>query len=74
MTKVRDKKTKDFNQIKCIKDKSDRFLMKDDEIKKRWREYFDKLFNKEREKLLSSWMTRLIISTDDLFQEFTSLR
>jgi hypothetical protein len=74
MTKVRDKKTKDFNQIKCIKDKSDRLLMKDDEIKKRWREYFDKLFNKEREKLLSSWMTRLIISTDDLFQEFTSLR
>jgi hypothetical protein len=50
MVKVRDKKTRDFNLIKCIKDEFDRILVKDDEIKNRWREYFDKLFNKEREK------------------------
>jgi hypothetical protein len=50
MVKVRDKKTRDFNLIKCIKDEFDRILVKDDEIKNRWREYFDKLLNKEREK------------------------
>jgi hypothetical protein len=33
MAKLRERKIRDFNQIKCIKDESDRFLMKDDEIK-----------------------------------------
>jgi hypothetical protein len=50
MTKLRERKTRDFNQIKCIKDEADRILVKDDEIKNRWREYFDKLFNDESEK------------------------
>jgi hypothetical protein len=44
------KKDKNFNQVKCIKDESDRFLEKDEEIKNIWREYFDKLFNDESEK------------------------
>jgi hypothetical protein len=51
MSKFWVRKTRDFNQIKCIKDEADRFLTKDDEIKNRWREYFDKLFNKESEKI-----------------------
>jgi hypothetical protein len=46
-----EKGRRDFNQIKCIKDETDRLLMKDDEIKNRWREYFDKLFIGEREKI-----------------------
>jgi hypothetical protein len=50
MVKLRERKTKDFNQVKCIKDESDRLLVKDEEIKNRWREYFDKLFNDESEK------------------------
>jgi hypothetical protein len=50
MTKLRERKTKDFNQVKCIKDEADRLLVKDEEIKNRWIEYFDKLFNDEREK------------------------
>jgi hypothetical protein len=50
MAKLRERKTKDFNQVKCIKDKVDRFLVKDDEIKNSRREYFDKLFNEESEK------------------------
>jgi hypothetical protein len=50
MTKLRERKTRDFNQVKCIKDEADRILVKDDEIKNRWREYFDKLFNDESEK------------------------
>jgi hypothetical protein len=33
MTKLREKKTRDFNQIKCILDETDRLLVKDDEIK-----------------------------------------
>jgi hypothetical protein len=44
------KKIRDFNQVKCITDETDRLLVKDEEIKNRWREYFDKLFNDESEK------------------------
>jgi hypothetical protein len=51
MAKLREWKTKDFNQVKCIKNETDRLLVKDDEIKNRWREYFDKLFNEESEKI-----------------------
>ncbi|KAJ3706103.1 hypothetical protein LUZ61_009808 [Rhynchospora tenuis] len=38
----RDRKTRDLNQVKCIKDETDRLLVKDEEIKTRWREYFNK--------------------------------
>jgi hypothetical protein len=51
MAKLRERKTRDFNQVKCIKDEADRLLVKDEEIKNRWREYFDKLFNDESEKI-----------------------
>jgi hypothetical protein len=44
MTKVRDRKTRNFNQIKCIRNESDRFLVKDEEIKN-GKKYFDNLFN-----------------------------
>ena len=47
MARIRERKTRDINQIKCIKNGTDRLLVKDDEIKCRWREYFDKLFNGE---------------------------
>jgi hypothetical protein len=50
IAKLREKKTRDFNQVKCIKDEADRLLVKDEEIKNRWREYFDKLINDESEK------------------------
>jgi hypothetical protein len=43
-------KTRNFHQVKCIKDETDRLLVKDEEIKNRWRAYFDKLFNGESEK------------------------
>ena len=51
MARIREQKTRDINQIKWIKDETDRLLVKDDEIKGRWREYFDKLFNGENEGL-----------------------
>jgi hypothetical protein len=38
MTKLRERKTRDFNQVKCIKDETDRLLIKDEEIKNRWRD------------------------------------
>jgi hypothetical protein len=50
MAKLRERKIRDFNQVKCIKDEIDRLLVKDDEIKNGWREYFNKLFNDESEK------------------------
>jgi hypothetical protein len=35
MTKLRKRKIRDFNQIKYIKDETNRFLMNDDDIKDR---------------------------------------
>jgi hypothetical protein len=35
MVKVRERKIRDFNQVKCIKDEDDMLLVKDDEIKNR---------------------------------------
>jgi len=31
--------------VRCIKDEDHKVLVRDEEIKERWREYFDKLFN-----------------------------
>ena len=45
MAKLRERKTRDLSQVKCIKDDTDRLLVKDEEIKRRWKEYFDNLFN-----------------------------
>jgi hypothetical protein len=61
MVKLRERKTRDFNQVKFIKNETDMFLVKDDEIKNRWRKYFDKLFNEESEKIT----TELDDSFDD---------
>jgi hypothetical protein len=47
MVKIRERKTRDVDQVKCIKDRADQLLVKDEEISHRWREYFDKLFNGE---------------------------
>jgi hypothetical protein len=52
MAKFRERKIRDFNQAKCIKDEADRLLVKDEKIKNRWREYFDKLFNDESAKIM----------------------
>jgi hypothetical protein len=62
MTKLRERKPKEFNQIKYIKDAIDRLLVNDDEIKNRWRKYFD------------SWTTHLMTLTSNLFGEFKNLR
>ena len=35
MSRIRERKTRDINQIKCIKDGTDQLLVKDEEIKNR---------------------------------------
>jgi hypothetical protein len=62
MVKSRERKMRDITQVKCIKDAAERLLTKDEDIKNRWREYFDKLFNEDSE----SSFIELCISLDDL--------
>uniref|UniRef100_A0A8I6WSC6 Endonuclease/exonuclease/phosphatase domain-containing protein n=1 Tax=Hordeum vulgare subsp. vulgare TaxID=112509 RepID=A0A8I6WSC6_HORVV len=45
MAKIRERKTRDVSEVKCIKDGDDQLLVKDEAIKHRWREYFDNLYN-----------------------------
>jgi thymidylate kinase len=66
MTKSRVRKTRDIIQVKCIKDETERFLTKDEDIKNRWREYYDKLFNEDNE----SSSIELDISLDDVNMQF----
>jgi hypothetical protein len=66
MTKSRERKTRYIIQVKCIKDETERLLTKDDDIKNRWREYFDKLFNEDSE----SSSIELDISSDELNRQF----
>ena len=66
-TSIRERKTRDIIQVKCIKDETERLLTKDEEIKNRWWEYFDKLFNEDN----GSSSIKLDISSDDLNRHFT---
>ena len=50
LARLRDKRTQDIRSIKCIKDVDQRVLVDDKEIKDRWRTYFDKLFNGDKER------------------------
>ena len=47
--RIRERKTRDLTQVKCIKDEMDQFLVKGQDIKQRWQRYFDNLFNGENE-------------------------
>jgi hypothetical protein len=49
MAKIRERKMRDVDQVKCIKDRAHQLLVKDEGFKHRLREYFDKLFNRETE-------------------------
>jgi hypothetical protein len=66
MARARDRKIRDLNQVKCIKDEREQLLVKEDEIKHRWQEYFDKLFNGENE----NSAVRLDDSFDDTNRRF----
>jgi hypothetical protein len=66
MTKSRERKMRDIIQVKCIKDVTEQLVTKDEDIKNRGREYFDKLFNKDS----GSSSIELDISSDDLNRQF----
>jgi hypothetical protein len=66
MAKSRERNTRDIIQVKCIKDVTERLLTKDEDIKNRWREYFDKLFNEDS----GSSSIELDISSNDLNRQF----
>jgi hypothetical protein len=69
MAKSRERKTRDIIQVKCIKDETERLLTKDEHIKNRWREYFDKLFNEDSVSL----SIELDISSDNLNRQFVRM-
>jgi hypothetical protein len=65
MAKSRERKMRDIIQVKYIKDATERLQTKDD-IKNRWRKYFDKLFNEDS----GSPSIELDISSNDLNRQF----
>jgi hypothetical protein len=69
MAKSRERKTRDIIQVKCIKDEIDRLLTKDEDIKNRWWEYFDKLFSEG----CVSLSIKLDISSNDLNKQFVRM-
>jgi hypothetical protein len=66
MAKSRERKTRDIIQVKCIKDATERLLTKDEDIKNRWWEYFNKLFKEDSR----SSSIKLDISSYDLNMQF----
>jgi hypothetical protein len=66
MTRSWERKTRDIIQVKCIKNTTERLLTKDEDIKNRWREYFDKLFNEGS----GSPSIELDISSNDINRQF----
>ena len=47
LAKIRDRKCRDLDNVRCIKSEDQRVLVKDEEIKERWRSYFQKLLNED---------------------------
>ncbi|XP_075076873.1 uncharacterized protein LOC142163482 [Nicotiana tabacum] len=47
LARVRERKARDLDQVKCIKDEEGRVLMEEAQIRRRWQTYFHKLLNEE---------------------------
>ena len=43
--RIRERKNRDLCTVRCVKNEDQKVLVRDEEIKKRWRKYFTKLFN-----------------------------
>jgi len=48
LAKVREKKTRDLENVRCTKGKDDQVLVEETKIRERWQSYFSKLFNGKR--------------------------
>ena len=49
LARLREKKTRDLGDIRCIKDEDGKVLVEEAKIRERWRSYFSTLFNGESE-------------------------
>nr|XP_009767134.1 PREDICTED: uncharacterized protein LOC104218356 [Nicotiana sylvestris] len=47
LANVRERKARDLDQVKCIKDEDSKVLMDEAHIRRKWKTYFHKLLNKE---------------------------
>ena len=47
LARIRDGKCRDLDHVRCIESEDQRVLVKDEEIKERWRSYFQKLLNED---------------------------
>ncbi|XP_070012899.1 uncharacterized protein [Nicotiana sylvestris] len=47
LAKVRERRDRDLDQVRCIKDDDDKVLMGDNDIKRRWQTYFHKFLNEK---------------------------
>ncbi|XP_059284940.1 uncharacterized protein LOC132038268 [Lycium ferocissimum] len=47
LTKARERRARDVDQMKCIKDEHGKVLVEEAHIRRRWRSYFHKLLNEE---------------------------
>ena len=45
ITRIRKRKNRELCNVSCVKDEEQKILVRDEEVKERWKEYFDKLFN-----------------------------
>ncbi|KAM1790899.1 hypothetical protein ACFX12_034922 [Malus domestica] len=50
LARAREKKTRDLNQVRCIKDEDGKVLATENAVKDRWRGYFHNLFNEGQER------------------------
>ena len=53
IAKARDRNSKDFTHIKHMKDERGNVLYNDNEIKDRWKNYYEKLLNEENRRIPS---------------------
>jgi len=47
LARVRERRTRDLDVMRCIRDENGKVLCEDDEIKERWQRYFSNLLNGE---------------------------
>ena len=45
IARIRERNTRDLCTVRRVKNEDNKLLVRDKEIKKRWKEYFDRLFN-----------------------------
>ena len=74
MVRVRERKTRDFNQIKCIKDEKEHLLVKEDEIRHDGKSILTNYSMVRTRTQPFSWMTLLMTPIGALCGESKNLR